>query len=121
MVDLYYWTPNGNEIVIFLEEAGVPYRIIPVNISEGDQFDPKFLKISPNNRIPAIVDRAPPDGGASLSLFESGVILLYLAEKFRCCLPHAFQQRYTVIQWLMWQVGGLGPMLGPGARGRERI
>jgi len=109
MIDLYYWpTPNGHKITIFLEEAGLDYRIIPVNISAGDQFQPEFLKISPNNKMPAIVDQ----GKAPLSIFESGAILLYLAEKTGQFLPQDLSGRQTVLQWLFWQVGGLGPMLG---------
>lgn len=112
-VELYYWTtPNGHKITIFLEEAGVPYEIVPVNIGQGDQFAPEFLKISPNNRIPAIVDRAPSDGGDPIALFESGAILAYLGEKTGQFLPTDLRQRYEVMQWLFWQMGGLGPMLG---------
>jgi len=113
MIDLYYWTtPNGHKITIFLEEAGLDYRIVPVNIGAGDQFREEFLKISPNNKIPAIVDHAPADGGASLALFESGAILLYLAEKCGRFLPADLRGRSLVSQWLMWQMGGFGPMLG---------
>ncbi|WP_017328026.1 glutathione S-transferase N-terminal domain-containing protein [Synechococcus sp. PCC 7336] len=112
-VELYYWTtPNGHKITIFLEEAEVPYEIVPVNIGRGDQFAPEFLAISPNNRIPAIVDRSPSDGGDPIALFESGAILTYLAEKTGQFLPADLRQRYEVMQWLFWQVGGLGPMLG---------
>lgn len=113
MIDLYYWTtPNGHKITIFLEEAQVPYTIKPIHIGKGEQFDPEFLKISPNNRIPAIVDHAPAGGGAPLSLFESGAILLYLAEKTGLFLPKGERDRAQVLQWLFWQMGGLGPMLG---------
>jgi GST-like protein len=113
MIELYYWTtPNGHKITIFLEEAGVPYRVIPVNISAGDQFKPEFLAISPNNRIPAIVDRSPAGGGKPISVFESGAILLYLAEKTRRFLPRNLRGRVEVMQWLFWQMGGLGPMAG---------
>jgi GSH-dependent disulfide-bond oxidoreductase len=113
MIELYYWTtPNGHKITLFLEEAGVPYRIVPVNISKGEQFDPKFLKISPNNRIPAIVDTEPQGGGAPVSIFESGAILLYLAEKTGKFLPQALTPRFEVLQWLFWQMAGLGPMAG---------
>jgi len=113
MIDLYYWTtPNGHKITIFLEETGLPYTIRPVNISKGGQFDPEFLKISPNNRIPAIVDHAPPDGGAPLSLFESGAILLYLAGKTGRFYPADLRGRCECAQWLFWQMGGLGPMAG---------
>lgn len=113
MIDLYYWpTPNGHKITIFLEEAGLPYTIRPVDIARGDQFKPEFLAISPNNRIPAIVDHAPAYGGAPTPIFESGAILLYLAEKTGRFLPVETRQRYEVLQWLFWQVGGLGPMAG---------
>lgn len=113
MIDLHYWTtPNGQKIVIFLEEAGLAYRIHPVNIGRGEQFEPDFLHISPNNRIPAIVDSAPADGGAPLSVFESGAILLYLAAKTGKFLPAGMRARTAVTEWLMWQMGGLGPMLG---------
>ncbi len=113
MIDLYYWpTPNGHKITIFLEEAGLPYRIHPVNIGKGDQFRPDFLAISPNNRIPALIDNAPADGGTPVPLFESGAILLYLAEKAGKFLPADLRGRAEVLQWLFWQVGGLGPMAG---------
>jgi len=113
MIDLYYWTtPNGHKITIFLEEAGVPYTIKPVNISAGDQFKPEFLKISPNNRIPAMVDTEPSDGKGPLSVFESGAILQYLAEKTGKFLPADRRGRADVMQWLFWQMGGLGPMAG---------
>lgn len=113
MIDLYYWTtPNGHKITIFLEEAGLPYKIHPVNISKGDQFNPEFLKISPNNRIPAIVDNEPLDHQNSLSLFESGAILWYLAEKTKKFVPANVRGKAKVSEWLFWQVGGLGPMAG---------
>jgi GSH-dependent disulfide-bond oxidoreductase len=113
MIDLYYWTtPNGQKILIFLEEVGAPFRLVPVNIGAGQQFQPTFLKIAPNNRIPAIVDHAPADGGAPLSLFESGAILLYLAEKLGRFLPSDLRGRQEVSQWLFWQMAGLGPMAG---------
>ncbi len=113
MIDLYYWpTPNGHKITLFLEEAGLPYRIVPVDIGRGQQFDPEFLKISPNNRIPAIVDHEPVDGGGPLSVFESGAILLYLAEKTGKFLPADPRGRKATLEWLFWQVGGLGPMAG---------
>lgn len=113
MIELFYWpTPNGHKITMFLEEAGVDYRITPVNIGAGDQFKPDFLKISPNNRMPAIIDHAPADGGAPISVFESGAILQYLAEKTGQFLPSDVRARYKVLEWLAWQVGGLGPMLG---------
>ena len=113
MIDLYYWTtPNGHKITIFLEEAGLPYKIIPVNISKGDQFKPDFLAISPNNRIPAIVDHEPKDGGKPIPVFESGAILLYLAEKTGKFMHADLRRKVEVTQWLFWQMGGLGPMAG---------
>jgi len=113
MIDLYYWpTPNGHKITIFLEETGTPYRIVPVNIGAGDQFQPDFLKISPNNRMPAIVDTEPADGKGPLPLFESGAILVYLAQKTGDYLPPDLRGRFDVLQWVFWQVGGLGPMAG---------
>ncbi|GAA5192900.1 glutathione S-transferase N-terminal domain-containing protein [Ferrimonas gelatinilytica] len=113
MIDLHYWpTPNGHKITIFLEEAGLEYRIIPVNIGTGDQFKPEFLAIAPNNRMPAIVDHAPADSGGKLSVFESGAILEYLADKVGQFLPQAPRPRTEVLQWLHWQMGGLGPMAG---------
>ncbi|OAN50445.1 thiol:disulfide oxidoreductase [Paramagnetospirillum marisnigri] len=113
MIDLYYWTtPNGHKITVFLEEAGLDYRIIPVDIGKGDQFKPDFLKISPNNRMPAIVDHDPAGGGAPISVFESGAILLYLAEKTGKFIPADIRGRVEVLQWLFWQMGGLGPMAG---------
>jgi GSH-dependent disulfide-bond oxidoreductase len=113
MIDLHYApTPNGWKISIMLEELETPYTVFPVNIRNGDQFKPEFLAISPNNRIPAIVDHAPDDGGAAVTMFETGAILIYLAEKSRRFLPTDMRARFNVIQWLMWQMGGLGPMLG---------
>lgn len=113
MIDLYYWTtPNGHKITMFLEEAGLPYRLIPVHIGAGEQFRPEFLAISPNNRIPAIVDQAPTDGGEPISLFESGAILLYLADKLGRFIPSDIRGRADVLQWLFWQMAGLGPMAG---------
>jgi GST-like protein len=113
MIDLYYWTtPNGHKVTIFLEETGEPYRVVPVDIGAGEQFKPEFLAIAPNNRIPAIVDRAPADGGASISLFESGAILEYLADKTGRFLPRDVRGRAEVMQWLFWQMAGLGPMAG---------
>ena len=113
MIDAYYWpTPNGWKISIALEEMELDYRIVPVNIGRGGQFEPDFLKISPNNRMPAIVDRDPPGGGEPVSVFESGAILLYLAEKTGKFLPTDLRGRMEVVEWLMWQMGGLGPMLG---------
>ncbi|MDJ0680453.1 MAG: glutathione S-transferase N-terminal domain-containing protein [Xenococcaceae cyanobacterium MO_167.B52] len=112
-IQLYYWpTPNGHKITIFLEEAELGYQIHPVNIGKGDQFKPEFLKISPNNRMPAIIDTAPHDGGEPISIFESGAILLYLGEKTGKFLPANLRSRKTVTEWLFWQVGGLGPMAG---------
>jgi len=111
-IDLYYWpTPNGKKISIFLEEAELPYDIVPINIGEGDQFDPQFLEISPNNKMPAIIDPEGPDGKL-ISLFESGAILHYLAEKTGRFLPQGMRDRYEVMQWLMFQMAHVGPMLG---------
>jgi GST-like protein len=113
MIDLYYWpTPNGWKISIALEEMALPYRVVPVNIGRGEQFRPEFLEISPNNRMPAIVDHDPAGGGAPISVFESGAILVYLAEKTGRFLPRDVRGRKEVLEWLFWQVGGLGPMLG---------
>jgi GST-like protein len=113
MIDLHYWpTPNGHKITILLEEAGLAYRIVPVDIGKGEQFRPEFLAISPNNRMPAIVDHAPNDGGAPVTIFESGAILVYLAEKSGHFLPSDLRERMRVLEWLFWQVGGLGPMAG---------
>ena len=113
MIDLYYWpTPNGHKVTLFLEEAALPYLIHPVNIREGDQFKPEFLAISPNNRMPAIIDHSPADGGKPVSLFESGAILLYLAEKTGKFISPDLRPRANTLQWLFWQMGGLGPMMG---------
>lgn len=113
MIDLYYWpTPNGHKITLFLQEAGIEYRVIPVDIGKGAQFEPAFLAVSPNNKMPAIVDHAPEDGGTPLSVFESGAILLYLAEKSGQFLPTSLRARNTVLEWLFWQMAGLGPMTG---------
>ena len=113
MIDLHYWpTPNGWKISIMLEECGLPWTLKPVNIGKGEQFTPEFLAISPNNRMPAIVDHAPTGGGEPVAVFESGAILLYLAEKTGQFLPTDTRGRYQVMQWLMWQMGGLGPMAG---------
>ncbi|HYC01298.1 MAG TPA: glutathione S-transferase N-terminal domain-containing protein [Candidatus Limnocylindrales bacterium] len=113
MIDLYYWpTPNGWKITIMLEECGLPYRLQYVNIGRGEQFTPEFLAISPNNRMPAIVDDDPIGGGPPISIFESGAILVYLADKTRNFLPTDARGRYEALQWLFWQVGGLGPMAG---------
>ena len=108
MIDLYYWpTPNGNKITMMLEECELDYTIYPINITAGDQFQPDFLKLSPNNRMPAIVDHDPIDKGQPLDLFESGAILLYLAEKTGKFYPIDLRCRYVVMKWLMWQMGGL--------------
>ncbi len=113
MIDLYYWpTPNGHKITLFLEEAGLDYAIHPIDIGKGDQFAPEFLQIAPNNRMPAIVDRAPADGGEPVSVFESGAILLYLAEKTGKFIPSDPRKRVQTLEWLFWQMGGLGPMAG---------
>ncbi len=113
MIDLLYWpTPNGWKISIALEELGLPYMVKPVNIARGEQFTPEFLAVSPNNRIPAIVDHDPPGGGAPVGVFETGAILQYLADKTGRLLPSDIRGRSAAIQWLMWQMGGLGPMLG---------
>jgi GSH-dependent disulfide-bond oxidoreductase len=112
-VDLYYWpTPNGWKITILLEELGVPYRLIPIDIRKGAQFDPAFLRINPNNKIPALVDHAPRCAGASVRLFESGAIMVYLAQKYGRLLPTEDAARFEVLQWLMWQVSALGPIAG---------
>lgn len=113
MIELHFWTtPNGNKVSIFLEEAGLPYEVFPINIGKGDQFSAEFLAISPNNRIPAIIDRDPVGGGAPISVFESGAILLYLAEKTGKFISKELRQRTDTLQWLFWQMGGLGPMSG---------
>lgn len=113
MIDLYYWTtPNGHKITLFLEETGLDYTIHPINIGKGEQFAPEFLRIAPNNRIPAIVDHAPKDGGAAISVFESGAILQYLAEKTGQFLSNDLRKRVQTLEWINWQMGGLGPMAG---------
>ncbi|ASY80155.1 thiol:disulfide oxidoreductase [Pectobacterium polaris] len=113
MIDLYYApTPNGHKITLFLEEANLPYQLHRVNISKGEQFRPEFLAISPNNKIPAIVDTQPAEGDTPISLFESGAILLYLAEKHGVLLSTSLRERTATLQWLFWQVSGFGPMLG---------
>jgi GST-like protein len=113
MIDLYYWaTPNGKKISIALEELALPYQVFPIHIGRGEQFKPEFLAISPNNRIPAIVDHAPADGGPPISVFESGAILLYLADKTGQLIPRDLRGRTTALEWLMWQMGGIGPMFG---------
>lgn len=113
MIDLYYWpTPNGWKVSIMLEECGLAYRTIPVDIGGGDQFKPEFLRISPNNRMPAIIDHEPLGGGAPLAIFESGAILEYLADKSGRFLPKEPAGRYGVLQWVHWQMANLGPMMG---------
>jgi len=113
MIDFYYWTtPNGHKVTMLLEELGIEYSIKPINISKGEQFDPAFLKIAPNNRIPAIVDHAPNGGGEPIAIFESGAILLYLADKTKQFIPQDLRGRNECLQWLFWQMGGLGPMAG---------
>jgi GST-like protein len=125
MIDLYYWTtPNGHKITIFLEETSLPFRLIPVNIGKGEQFRPAFLRHAPNNRIPAIVDTQPADGGAAISIFESGAILQYLAEKTGCFLPEDVRGRFEVMQWLFWQMVASAPwpartITSPGMRPSE--
>ena len=113
MIELYYWTtPNGHKVTLFLEEAGLPYVIHPVDIGKGQQFAAEFLRIAPNNRIPAIIDREPDGGGAPVSVFESGAILLYLADKTHRFIPGDLRGRTETVQWLFWQMAGLGPMAG---------
>jgi GST-like protein len=113
MIDLHYWpTPNGHKITLFLEETGLPYRIVPVDIGRGEQFKADFLKLAPNNRMPAIVDHEPQGGGEPVSVFESGAILLYLAEKTGKFISSDLRGRVATLEWLFWQVGGLGPMAG---------
>ena len=113
MIDLYFCaTPNGLKLKLFFEESGLPHRIIPVDLGKGEQFKPEFLAISPNNKIPALVDRAPADGGEPIALFESGAMLLYLADKVGRFIPTDLRGRLEVTKWLFWQVGGLGPMAG---------
>ena len=113
MIDLYSWAaPNGHKVQILVEELGIPYRLVPIDITLGDQHEPSYRSINPNGRIPAIVDHAPLDGGAPFTVFESGAIMLYLAEKERQFFPVEPRERSEVLQWLFWQVGGLGPMMG---------
>ncbi len=113
MIDLHYWpTPNGHKVTMLLEETAMPYRIVPVNIGKGEQFKPEFLAISPNNRMPAIVDHRPLDGGPPICVFESGAILLYLADKIEQFIPSSIRGRTEVTEWLFWQAAGLGPMAG---------
>jgi GSH-dependent disulfide-bond oxidoreductase len=113
MLELYYWpTPNGRKVTILLEELGVPYEIKPVNIGAGDQFDPVFLKFSPNNRMPALIDTEPKGGGAPIRIFESGAIMMYLAEREGRFLPQETVRKYDVVQWVMWQMANQGPKFG---------
>ncbi len=113
MLDVYFWnTPNGYKVLLFLEETALPYRLVPVNIGKGEQFAQEFLEISPNNKIPALVDTEPSEGKGPISVFESGAILLYLAEKNRKFLPQDVVGRYEVVKWLFWQMAGLGPIAG---------
>ena len=113
MIDLHYWpTPNGKKVTILLEECGMPYRVVPCNIGRGDQFTPEFLKINPNNRMPAIVDDEPLGGGAPIAIFESGAIMMYIAEKAGKFYPQAPRPRYDVVQWIMWQMANQGPKTG---------
>jgi GSH-dependent disulfide-bond oxidoreductase len=113
MIDVHYWpTPNGWKVTIMLEECGLEYRIVPVDIGGGDQFKPEFLRISPNNRMPAIVDHEPAGGGAPITIFESGAILEYLADKTGQFLPRTPRERFRVLQWVYWQMANLGPMMG---------
>ncbi|WOJ90655.1 glutathione binding-like protein [Methylocapsa polymorpha] len=113
MIDVYYWpTPNGKKVTIFLEEAGLEYKIIPLNIGRGDQFSESFLRLNPNHRMPVIVDHEPPGGGEPISVFESAAILFYLAEKTRKFWPQALRPKYEVVQWVIWQAANQGPKLG---------
>jgi GST-like protein len=113
MIDIYFWpTPNGLKLKLFMEETGLPHRLIPVDIGKGEQHKPAYRKISPNGKIPALVDHEPADGGPPLTLFESGALLVYLADKFGKLMPSDLRGRAEVLQWLFWQVGGLGPMAG---------
>jgi GST-like protein len=113
MIDLHYWpTPNGKKVTILLEECGMPYRIVPVNIQRGDQFEPEFLRMNPNHRMPVMVDTAPVGGGAPISIFESGAIMMYIAEKAGKFYPQDLRARHEVNQWLIWQMANQGPKLG---------
>jgi GSH-dependent disulfide-bond oxidoreductase len=113
MIDLFYWpTPNGKKVTILLEEAGIPYNVVPLNIGRGDQFTDDFLRVNPNNRMPAMVDTEPAGGGAPIAVFESGAIMLYLAEKAGKFLPTDLAKRYEVIEWVMWQMANQGPKSG---------
>src|SRR5437868_2611273 len=120
MIELYYWpTPNGKKVSIFLEATGTPYNVIPVNIGRGDQFKPEFLELNPNHRMPAIIDTAPNDGGPAISVFESGAILFYLAEKIGKLWPQDVRTKYEVAQWVIWQMANQGPKLGEGGHFRR--
>src|SRR5215831_13792637 len=113
MIDLHYWpTPNGKKVTILLEECGLPYRIIPCNIQRGDQFTPEFLAMNPNHRMPVMVDHEPKGGGASISIFESGAIMMYIAEKAGRFYPQDLRGKYNVTEWVMWQMANQGPKLG---------
>jgi GSH-dependent disulfide-bond oxidoreductase len=113
MLELHFWpTPNGKKVTILLEELAVPYRLVPCNIGRGDQFKPEFLAISPNNRMPALVDHVPADGGAPIAIFESGAVMMYLAEKHGRFFPQATRDKYEVTQWIMWQMANQGPKTG---------
>jgi GSH-dependent disulfide-bond oxidoreductase len=113
VIDLYTWpAPNGHKVQILVEELGIPYRVMPIDITQGDQHQPAYRLVNPNGKIPAIVDHAPSDGGAPLTIFESGAVMLYLAEKEGRFLPTELRSRSETLQWLFWQVGGLGPMMG---------
>ncbi|HEY4043991.1 MAG TPA: glutathione S-transferase N-terminal domain-containing protein, partial [Rhodopila sp.] len=113
MIDLYYWpTPNGKKVTVLLEEAAIPYNIVPVNIGRGDQFAPAFLTMNPNHRMPVMVDTAPPGGGEPMVIFESGAIMLYLAEKVGRFYPQDLRGKYAVTEWLIWQMANQGPKLG---------
>src|ERR1043165_7438093 len=113
MIDVHYWpTPNGKKVTILLEECGMPYKIVPVNIQQGAQFTPEFLKMNPNHRMPVIVDHEPKGGGAPISVFESGAIMMYIAEKAGKFYPQDLRKRYNVNEWLIWQMANQGPKLG---------
>ena len=113
MIDLYYWTtPNGHKITMFLEETGLPYKIFPINIGKGEQFKPEFLAVAPNNRIPAMVDHEPKGGGKPIGIFESGAIMMYIAEKVGRFWPQETRQKYEVTQWVIWQMANQGPKIG---------
>jgi GSH-dependent disulfide-bond oxidoreductase len=113
MIDLYYWpTPNGHKVTIMLEETGLPYRVVPVNIQAGEQFSESFLRIAPNNRMPALVDHDPPGGGEPISVFESGAILIYLGNKAEKFNGTGVREKIKIVEWLMWQMSGVGPMFG---------